>query len=182
MLGSCVRVFDCARKGHKRLDTEGPLFHQLLERKVVAHAVEPGAGDQHGAPLSVDGVGSDLQEVIKANLGLGIDRVRLEVYVRRKRPHGLASLVLLVVLNGLDELEVALECGVVLQHVQDEPLLNSLMHAIRVKGHVTALLIFAPEEFEGLVLRGGRKREVGDVCLLAACSYFLNDLVFEIEV
>ncbi len=72
---------------------------------------------------------------------------------------GLPDVELRVALHRLGELVVALDRGVVLEHVQDESLLDGLLHAVVVEGAVAdgavALRVRIAENLQSLVLGGG---------------------------
>ena len=65
-----------------------------------------------------------------------------------------------------DQLEVALEGGVVFEHIQDEAFFDRLAHGVDVEGHRLPSAIFATEQLQGLVLGCGGEGEIGDVVLV----------------
>lgn len=69
-----------------------------------------------------------------------------------------------VVAAGVLQLPGDLVGGVVGEHVEDEPLLDGLLHRVQVEWlGQRAAVRDAAEQFEGLGLRGGGEREVRDV-------------------
>ena len=79
----------------------------------------------------------------------------------------LLDVELRVVLHRLGKPVVAGHRGVVRQHVQDEPLLDCLLHGVAVEGVVpdraAGLRVRLAEDLQRLVLRGGGEREVAGV-------------------
>ena len=88
-----------------------------------------------------------------------------------------------VVVDALDQVEVPVNRGVVGQHVHDKAFLDGLLHRVVVEGPVldraVRLRVWCPEEFEGLVLRGGGEREVGGVGQQPPALDYPVDLVLE---
>ena len=80
---------------------------------------------------------------------------------------GLPDIELRIALHRLGELVVALDRHVVLEHVQDEPLLDRLLHAVVVErkmpDRAVALRIRIAENLQRLVLRRGREGVVAGV-------------------
>ena len=79
----------------------------------------------------------------------------------------LAGVELGVVLHRLGEPVVAGHRGAVFQHIQDEALLDGLLHRVAVEGEVpdraVGLRVGPAEDLQRLVLRGGSEREVAGV-------------------
>ena len=84
-----------------------------------------------------------------------------------------------VVFDRLQEPPVGLVGGVARQHVEDEPLLDGLAHAVEVEGRERAVFAFAPEELQGLGLGGGGEGESGEVGHLPALFHLRQDRVLE---
>src|SRR2546421_86606 len=71
-----------------------------------------------------------------------------------------------VALDLLDQLVIALDGRVVLEHVEDEAFLDGLLHGVSIEGAVldlAVLLVGLAEGLEGLVLGRGGEGEVAGV-------------------
>ena len=92
-------------------------------------------GDHHGPRLAVDlALGDHLfMEVIHHDFRLVADGVLVPFHVAPQLLPGLVGVELRVVRHGLGQPVVAVDRCVVLEHVQDEPLLDGLLHAVDVK-------------------------------------------------
>ena len=143
--------------------------------QVVADGVEvldralDSVGDHHRPRLSVDLALEDhlVLEVVDHDLGLEPDRVLVPLDVAPELLAGLPDIELRVALHRLGELVVALDRRVVLEHVQDEPLLDRLLHAVVVErkmpDRAVALRLRVAEDLQRLVLRRGREGVVAGV-------------------
>ena len=114
-------------------------------------------------------------EVLDHDFGLLGDVVRVQAHEAGQGLGGLLLVDLGVVLDGLDQPEVGLVGRVVLQHVEDEALLDGLAHAVEVEGLRLAVGVRAPEDLQRLVLRRGGEGEEAEVGLLAAFGHGLDD-------
>ena len=80
---------------------------------------------------------------------------------------GFLDIELRVAFHRLGQLVVAFNRRVVLEHVQDEPLLNRLLHAVAVKGvmpdRTVCLRVRVAEDLQRLVLGCGGECEVAGV-------------------
>ena len=144
------------------------LYGLLRSCKIVADGVVvldgalDAAGHHHRSRLAADLVQRQhlRVEVVDHDLGLEANRVLVALDVLAQlllRPLGVE---LGVVLDLLDELVVALHRRVAAQHIEDEALLDGLLHRVAVEGPVldlAALLEGLAEDLEGLVL--GRRGE-----------------------
>ena len=111
-------------------------------------------------------------EVLDHHLGLLRDVVRVQPHEARQRLRGLLALDVGIVLAGLEQLEVGRVGRVVLQHVEDELLLDRLPHRVAVRG-----LPIAAEDRERLVLRRGGEGEEAQVRLPAALGHAAEQLL-----
>ena len=170
------------RLGHLRaavlvLAREGDdgLVRALALRQVVADGVEvldgplDAAGHHHRPRLPADLVQRQhlLVEVVHHDLGLEPDGVVVALDVAAQlllRPLGVE---LRVVLDLLDQLVVAVDRRVVLEHVEDEALLDRLLHRVAVEGPVldlaVGLRLGLAEDLQRLVLGRGGEGEVAGV-------------------
>ena len=80
-----------------------------------------------------------LVEVVDHDLGLEADGVVVALDVAAQLLLGPLGVELRVALDRLDQLVVALDRRVVLEHVQDEALLDRLLHRVAVEGPVLDL-------------------------------------------
>ena len=171
-----------AGEGH-----DGPV-PALAFRQVVADGVEvldralDPVGDHHRPRLAADPVLRKRlrEEVIHHDLGLEADRVVVALDEAPQLLPRLVDVELRVVFDRLGELVVARGRRVVRQHVQDEALLDRLLHGVAVEGVVPdrvarpRLRVRLAEDLQrGTVLREPDQlmREPGDgVALAAACG------------
>ena len=106
------------------------------------------------------------------HLGLLGDVVRMQLHEAGQRPRRLPALHVGIVLAGLEQPEVGLVGGVVLQHVEDEPFLDGLAHGVAVNR-----VAVATEHGKGLVLRRGGEGEEAQVRLPAALGHAAEQLL-----
>ena len=150
------------------------LVRALALLQVVAHRVVvldrplDAAGDHHRPGLAADLLQAHhlLVEVVDHDLGLQPDRVVVALDVLAQLLLGPLGVELRVVFDRLDQLVVARDRRVALQHIQDEPLLDGLLHRVAVEGPVlglAAVLIRLAEDFQRLVLGRGGEGEVAGV-------------------
>jgi hypothetical protein len=78
---------------------------------------------------------------------------------RLQQVFGLLLVVAWIVLDLLEQPPVGLVGGIVGQHVEDEPLLDRLAHAVEVEGLELPVRTLRAEELERLGL-GGRRRDL----------------------
>ena len=116
-------------------------------------------------------------EVIDHDLGLLSDRVVVRLHVVPQFLRRSLRIELGIILDGLHQPVVALDRRVIGQHVQDEPLLDCLLHRVAVERAMldlacragaarqrrVALGIGFAEHLQRLVLRRGRESEVAGV-------------------
>ena len=119
------------------------------------------AGDDHRPGLAADLVQRQhvVVEVVDHDLGLEPDRVVVVLDVAAELLVGLARVELGVAFDRLDELVVAVDRRVVGEHVQDEALLDRLLHRVAVERPVLGLavrLVGLAEDLQRLVLRAWR--------------------------
>ena len=153
---------------------DGPM-RALALVQIVADGVEvldralDAVRDHHRPRPAADLVpgGDLLVEVVHHDLGLEADRV---VVAFDEAPQFLSRLLdveLRVVLHCLGEPVVAGHRRVVRQHVQDEALLDRLLHGVAVEGVMAdgavGLRVGRAEDLQRLVLRGGGEREIAGV-------------------
>ena len=181
-LGEVVAAVEhLARERHQRRQTHVVLrCDVLVDRLLVPHRMQPRGGHHHRLGMAADLGGGVLTEVFDDDLGLlrQVRRVqRHEPGDRRFRPR----LVMLgVVGDRLLDLPVRLVRRVVLQHVEDEPLLDRLAHRVQVERHEPLTLssrLLAAEDLQGLGLRCRREREERDVRLPTATGHRHHHLV-----
>ena len=102
---------------------------EVLERSLDARA------DDHRAGLAADLVEREhlLVEVVDHDLGLDADRVVVALDVVPQLLAGALDVELGVALDGLDEPVVAVDRRVAREHVEDEALLDRLLHRVGVE-------------------------------------------------
>ena len=180
-----VVVGDLAGEGHQGAHVRVPhVLDVLVHLALVPDGGGAGVGDHHGLGLPVEQSGHVGAEVLHDDLDLlrDVRRVQLDpphellarlglVHFGGRLPDGgpVAFRTELALLSGQGQLEGGVVVGEVLQHVEDELLLDGLLHGVPVEGgrDLLALLVVlaggAAEHLQGLVLRGGGEGEEADV-------------------
>ena len=87
----------------------------------------------------------------------------------------------LVGLPVVGEPERRLVRGVVAQHVEDEALLDGLLHRVQVERMRRAVDALVPEQFQGLGLRGGGEREERQVLRLRPGGHLRRQHVLGVD-
>ena len=157
------------RERHDRLVRALPGSQRRLHGMEVLDAPGDGRGDDHRPGLPSDLLlGEDLaEEVVDHDVGLLCDRVLVPFDVGTQLLRGSPSVELRIVLDGLHELVVAADRGVVGQHIDDEALLDGLLHRVGVERSVPSGAVRVrdglPEHLQRLVLRGRGERKVARV-------------------
>ena len=125
------------------------------------------ARDLRGEMLHADG--DLLADGVRVQLDEGLEEVlRLPLVVPR------------VVLDLLQQAPVGLVGGVAGEHVEDEPLLDRLAHAVEMEGRELPVRLLLAEEFEGLGLRGRREGERREVREPSTAADLFQDALFEL--
>ena len=153
-----------AQRGHRTSIGGPPLVHGTGRALVVevhescswatrplatAHGVEPGAGDDHGLGLAFDRLPGPVGEVLGHDPHLLAGGVGGEIHERSEEVLGLPPVVARVVDGGLEEKPVGPVGGLVLQHVEDEPLLDRLAHRVEAPGLELPIPALRAEQLEG---------------------------------
>ena len=138
----CVGVGDFARERDQRLEGQVLLFHHFAEGQIELDGVQTRAGDDHRPAFALNGVHGLLQKVVEHDAGLLLDGVRGQVHVGGEQADGFLLFVFVVGRDGLDQLEVTLEGGVIPEHIQDEVLFDGLAHGIDMMGDELPVRIF----------------------------------------
>ncbi len=122
-------------EGHDGLVGALSLLQVVADGMEVLDGPLDPVGDDHRPRSAADlAMGQDLVvEVVHHDLGLEADRVVVALDEAPQLLPGLLDVELRVVLHRLGELVVALDRRVVRQHVQDETLLDRLLHAVGVE-------------------------------------------------
>ena len=156
-------------------ESDDGLVRALPGLQVVADGVEvldctcDAVGDHHRPRFAADPPLSDdlVVEVVDHDLRLQPDRVVVPLDEASQLPLRLLDVELRVVLHPFRQLVVAHHRRVVLQHIEDEALLDRLLHRVGVEGAVldgaVGLRVRSPEDLQRLVLRRGREGEVAGV-------------------
>ena len=122
-----------------------------------------------------------LVEVVDHDLGLEPDGMVMALDVAAQLLLRSLGVKLRVALDRLDQLVIAVDRRVVLQHVQDEALLDGLLHRVAVKGPVldlAALGVWLAENLQRLVLGRGGEGEIAGIGQELARLHDAVDLVF----
>ena len=162
-----------------------PLLQVVPDGVEVLDRARDSVGDHHrpGFPADLALPQHLIVEVVDHDFRLQADRVITAFDEPPQLLLGLFDIELRVVLHRLGQLVVALHGGVMGEHVQDEPLLNRLLHGVTVEGEVldraVGLRSSVAEDLQGLVLGGGREGEVAGVGKQPARLHQAVDLVLE---
>ena len=160
---------DAARERHQRREIgEAVLGDVRVDRALEHDRLRPARRDDHRLGLLVQEPRDVVAEVRDDELDLLPDVGRVQRRPARQRPPGALLVDPLVLLDCLGELPRGAVRHVALQHVEDEPLLDRLAHAVAVETPRRAALVLAPEQRQRLVLGRRREGEVGDVVREAA--------------
>ena len=135
--------------------------------EVLNSAIYPTC-NHHRSRLPADLIESDnvFVEVVHHNLGFEADRVFVALDVPPELFPRPFHVELGVPRDRLDELVVALDRRVVVEHVQDEALLDCLLHGVAVKRsmlHLATFVMSLTKDLERLVLGRGGEGEVARV-------------------
>ena len=161
------------------------LLQVVADCVVVLDCPLDAVGDHHRPRLAADFVLRQhlVVEVIDHDLGFEPNRVVAALDEAAQFLLGLIDVELWVFLHGLGELVVALHWHVVGEHVEDESLLDRLLHGVAVEGVMTdlavGLRVRGTEDFQRLVLGGGGEGEVAGVGEQLARLHQAVDLVLE---
>ena len=124
------------------------------------------------------------------NLHLLRDVVRVEAYPTHYPFHRLATVdfLLVIFLTVVSEFEGKLIWGVVLQHIEDEALLNGLAHGIDVESFRLVIrasgaagIWDSAEQLHGLRLRSRRECDVGDAGIIRPCCHLSCEYRFAVH-
>ena len=172
-----------AREGDDRAPGALALAEIVADRvEVLDRALDPG-GDDHGPRLPADLAEADhlLMEMIDHDLGFEPDRMVVALDIMAQlllRPLGVEFGV---GLDRLDQAVIALDRGVTAQHIEDEALLDRLLHRVAVEGAVPGPAVLhdgIAENLQGLRLRRRGEREVARVGQQLARLHDPVDAVF----
>ena len=161
-------VFGFAGEGDEGLVGAFAFLQVCADGVVVVDGALDAVGDDHGARLAAELAGRAhlFVEVVDHDFGLEADGVVMVFDVAAQLSGGAAGVELGVLLDRFDEAVVAVDRGVVRQHIHDEAFLDGLLHGVAVEGEVAggiALGIGGAEDFECLVLGRGGEGEVAGV-------------------
>ena len=144
-------------------------------RIVVVDGALDAAGDDHCTRLTAYllQTGQLLMEVVHHDLRLEADRVLVVLHVAAQLLAGATYVELRVSLDRFDQPVVAVDRRVVRQHVNDEALLDRLLHRVGMERQVlsvAALLNRRAKDLQRLVLRRGGEGEVAGVAAVASST------------
>ena len=177
-----VRQPDLAGEGDQRPDPGIALpGHVVLERLAVFHRALPGRRDDHGLGRAAQLLHDRCPEVLHDDLHPLGDIGVVQLHEPGDLPLGGVRLAARVLLDLLVDPVERLVLRIVLEHVQDEALLDGLLHGIDVARLPLALGIQATEEMDGRRLRRGREREHGHVRLLSVALDLVRDHVLHVR-
>ena len=156
-------VVDLAGERHQHAQRVALAFDVFADGFLPAHGFEPRAHHHHGLGAALEQRLHVLAVVLHHHLHLGSDVVGVQAHPLHHALHGGAALDLHVVeaLPVMGEAKRKVVARVVLQHIEDETLLDRLPHRIHVKGLRQPVRACAAEQLQRLGLRGGGERNVG---------------------
>ena len=137
-------------------------------------------GDNHGLGPAADGVLHLRGEVLHHDPHLLVDRVRVQLDEGLQQVGGLFAVVAGIVLDDLQQPPVGRVGRVVVQHVEDEPLLDRLPHAVEAEGREAAVLAACAKEFQGPGFGRGGERERRQVRQPAALLHLGQDAALQL--
>ncbi len=130
-----VGIDDLAGESDKRLDVGITFLADIfVDFQLMAHGVQARGGDDHGLGTATDLVLGEGAEVLDNHLDLLAQVVGVEREEPSQRFCSFALRHIRIISDRFDEAEIGLVGRVVGQHVQDEPFLDRLAHAVQVKG------------------------------------------------
>ena len=147
----------------------------MLDGAVIAERLLAAPSHHHGLGVSIKLLRHMAAEVLDDHLDLLGDGRGVQLGESRHLALRRTPLELWFVLNGLLKCIVRLVGHVVLQHVEDEALLNRLTHGVEVEWLGQSVCPLGPEALQRNVARGRREREVGDVLLWASLALVSGD-------
>ena len=130
------------------------LGEEVVQGELGAHRVQPRPRDDHRLGPPADFPRYLCGEVLHADGDLLGDGVRVQLNERLEQVLGFALVVARVVLDLLQQAPVRLVGGVAGEHVEDEPLVDRLAHAVAMEALELAVGPLAAEQLQGLRLRG----------------------------
>jgi hypothetical protein len=116
-----------------------------------------------------------------ADLGLDVDRLLTAFHISPQLLLCLLAVKQSVLLDGLADLVVAAIGGVVGHHIEDEPLLNGLLHRIEVKWLEGAIRLQLAEFLQRGTIWCGGKGEIGGVATHLARAHGLQAQVLGVD-
>ena len=189
-IGANLGVVHLTAEGHQGAERIALLLDVFVDSELPAHGLLAGAHHHHRLGLAIEQRPDELAEVLHHDLHLLGDVVGVELHPAHQLLEGGAALHLLrgEAVAVLGELEGHLVGGVVLQHIEDEALLDCLAHGIHVEGRrqvarAGGLVEIGPpaEEFERFGLRRGSEGHVGDAGLPGASTHLGRQQGFDVE-
>ena len=167
-------------EGDERFPGMALLRQVAVQRELGVHGVEPRARHDHRLRPPADLASHLRREVLDADGDLLADGVRVQLDEGLEEVLRLTLFVARVVVDLLQEPPVGLVGRVVREHVEDEPLLDRLAHAVEVERFEPPVRPLAPEELECLGLGGCREGERGEVRKPPAAPDLLEDAVVDL--
>ncbi len=170
-LRQALPVRQLTGEGDERREVRVSLLPDVfVERQLVAHRLLARARHDHRLRPSVEHMLHVLSEVLDDDLDLLADVVRVQPHPAHQRLEcpGLVHLLVVVLRTIVCELESHPIGRVVLEHVEDEALLDRLLHRVGVKRPGLTVGARAPEAHQRLALRSRGERKERDVAVLRA--------------
>ena len=184
-------VVHLAGERHQRADLVAVLLDVFVDGELPAHGLHAAADDHHRLGLAVEQRRDVFAEVLDDDLHLLRDVVGVQPHPAHDPLHGRAALdlLLVVILAVVRQLEGQLVGRVVLQHVEDELLLDGLPHRIDVERlrQIVRAGWFArgigprAEQLHRLGLRRRGERDERDAAVLGPRRHLRGEDVFRAD-
>ena len=174
-----------AGKGHDGFVGALALLEIALEGVEILDGPLDTVSDDHGPGLTTDLAVADYLgvEVVHHDLGLFADGVLVGFHIAAQLFLGFLGVEERIILNSLGQAVIALHWGIVLQHIEDETLLDCLLHRVAVERVVlhraVGLRVRLAENLQGLVLGGRGEGEVAGVGHHLPAYHDLVDFILE---
>ena len=173
-------VFHGSGEGDERFPGMALLGQVAIQGELGAHRVQARARHDHRLGPPVDLARGLCGEVLHADGDLLADGVRVQLDEGLQQILCLALVVARVVLDLLQQTPVGPVGGVAREHVEDEPFLDRLAHAVAVEGLEPPVRPLPAEELEGLGLGGRREGEGREVRQPTAAADLLVDPLLDL--
>ena len=156
----------------------------ILKRLTILHSSLAGCRDNHCFCLPAKFLHDSGTEMLDNDIDALVDIVVKQINIPRNLPLGGNRLHLRVIFNGLVQLVVGLVFDIILQHIKDITLLDSLLHAVQVErlihGMPVCINTFTTKQAQCHRLGRGSKGKDRHIGSLAVALDFILDSILRI--